>query len=256
MKEVRFFYVPDAKSGILPSDEASHCARVLRLKEGDDLMLADGNGVFYKAQLTAVSNHKCLYSIVEEDVQEKAWEGNIHIAVAPTKNMDRIEWFAEKATEIGIDRLSFLNCRFSERTVIKNERVAKILVSALKQSHKAFMPQLDEMMPFKKFVEEADAEDKFICHCYDEGDLADDCRESLPDGARVVDGKPLLHDLLCRGKKTLVMVGPEGDFSIDEVEFALRHGFRSVSLGKSRLRTETAALTAVHMMWLVNQNCD
>ncbi len=256
MKEVRFFYVPDAKSGILPSDEASHCARVLRLKEGDELMLADGHGVFYKAQLTAVSNHKCLYSIIEEDVQKKAWEGNIHIAVAPTKNMDRIEWFAEKATEIGIDRLSFLNCRFSERTVIKNERVEKILVSALKQSHKAFMPQLDEMMPFKKFVEEADAEDKFICHCYDEGDLADDCRETPAEEARIVDGKPLLHDLLCRGKKTLVMVGPEGDFSIDEVEFALRHGFRSVSLGKSRLRTETAALNAVHMMWLVNQNCD
>ena len=99
MKEVRFFYVPDAKSGILPSDEASHCARVLRLKEGDELMLADGNGVFYKAQLTAVSNHKCLYSIIEEDVQKKAWEGNIHIAVAPTKNMDRIEWFAHGREE-------------------------------------------------------------------------------------------------------------------------------------------------------------
>ena len=132
------------------------------------------------------------------------------------------------------------------------------------------MPQLDEMMPFKKFVEEADAEDKFICHCYDEGDLADDCRETPAEGARIVDGKPLLHDLLLtkatQGEALEFAVAASalkhtinGDFnlvSIDEVEFALRHGFRSVSLGKSRLRTETAALTAVHMMWLVNQNCD
>ena len=239
MKEVRFFYVPDAKSGILPSDEASHCARVLRLKEGDELMLADGNGVFYKAQLTAVSNHKCLYSIVEEDVQEKAWEGNIHIAVAPTKNMDRIEWFAEKATEIGIDRLSFLNCRFSERTVIKNERVAKILVSALKQSHKAFMPQLDEMTPVEQVV--AEPFDGMRCIAY--------CDEQLPR-----DQRQTLASVYKPGSDVMVLIGPEGDFSPEEVQAAMVAGFLPVTLGESRLRTETAGMMAVASIHALNQS--
>ena len=160
--------------------------------------------------------------------------------MAPTKNMDRTEWFAEKATEIGFDELTFLNCRWSERTVIKTERVDKILVSAMKQSRKAWKPILNEMTDFKTFmkqVEQVKAQ-KFICHCYEEEGLGE---------------KKPLKDVLKRGEDAIVLVGPEGDFSIDEVKQAEAMGFQSVTLGKSRLRTETAALVAVHIMNLMNQ---
>ena len=148
--------------------------------------------------------------------------------------MDRIEWFAEKATEIGFDELSFINCRFSERKIIKTERIEKIVVSAVKQSLKARKPIVNEMIPFDKFVKNPFVGDKFIAHCY-EGE------------------KPLLKDLLSRDNDTLVLIGPEGDFSKEEVELALANGFRPISLGKSRLRTETAALVACHLMNLYHQ---
>ena len=158
-----------------------------------------------------------------------------HWAMAPTKNMDRTEWFAEKATEIGIDEISFLNCRFSERKVLKVERIEKIVVSAVKQSLKARKPQINEMTSFDKFVRQDFPGDKFIAHCY-------------------AGEKPLLKDVLSNEKDTLVLVGPEGDFSPEEVELALSCGFRPVSLGMSRLRTETAALVAAHLMNLYHQN--
>ena len=240
MKEVRFFFDP-AVSGELPQDEAKHATRVLRLTAGDELLLMDGNGSFYRAEITVADNHRCLYRIIETMSQERAWEGHIHLAVAPTKLNDRMEWFAEKATEIGMDELSFLDCRFSERRVIKCERIDKILISAVKQSHKAWKPILNEMTPFERFVQQERKGDKFICHCYNQEDIGEG------------EEKPLLMDVLRRGVETTVMVGPEGDFSIDEVRLALKNGYRSVSLGTSRLRTETAALVAVHMMQLKNQ---
>ena len=240
MKEVRFFFDP-AVSGELPQDEAKHATRVLRLTAGDELLLMDGNGSFYRAEITVADNHRCLYRIIETMSQERAWEGHIHLAVAPTKLNDRMEWFAEKATEIGMDELSFLDCRFSERRVIKCERIDKILISAVKQSHKAWKPVLNEMTPFERFVGQDHKGDKFICHCYDEGDIGEGTEKSF------------LMDVLRRGVETTVMVGPEGDFSVDEVRLALKNGYRSVSLGTSRLRTETAALVAVHMMQLKNQ---
>lgn len=240
MKEIRFFYDP-AVSGELPQDEAKHATRVLRLTAGDELLLMDGNGSFYRAEITVADNHRCLYRIIEAMSQERAWEGHIHLAVAPTKLNDRMEWFAEKATEIGMDELSFLDCRFSERRVIKCERIDKILISAVKQSHKAWKPVLNEMTPFERFVGQDHKGDKFICHCYDEGDIGEGTEKSF------------LMDVLRRGVETTVLVGPEGDFSVDEVRLALKNGYRSVSLGTSRLRTETAALVAVHMMQLINQ---
>jgi len=240
MKEVRFFFDP-AVSGELPQDEAKHATRVLRLTAGDELLLMDGNGSFYRAEITVADNHRCLYRIIETMSQERAWEGHIHLAVAPTKLNDRMEWFAEKATEIGMDELSFLDCRFSERRVIKCERIDKILISAVKQSHKAWKPFLNDMMSFERFVCQERDGDKFICHCYNQEDIGEG------------EEKPLLMDVLRRGVETTVMVGPEGDFSIDEVRLALKNGYRSVSLGTSRLRTETAALVAVHMMQLKNQ---
>jgi 16S rRNA (uracil1498-N3)-methyltransferase len=238
MKEVRFFYTPTV-SGSLPEDEAKHAVRVLRMKEGDEIYLMDGCGTFYKAEITTASNHHCLYKIIEEEKQTRAWAGNIHMAVAPTKLNERMEWLVEKATEIGWDRVSFLNCQFSERRNIKTERIEKIVVSATKQSHKAWMPVVDEMQSFKDFVEqwglpagqENDGVQRFICHC-NEGK------------------KPHLKDLTRNGLDCIVMIGPEGDFSLEEVRMAEEHGFQSVSLGSSRLRTETAALVAVHLMQL------
>ena len=232
MKEVRYFYDPDL-SGSLPEEEAKHVVRVLRMKEGDIINLMDGRGSFHEAEITTASNHRCLYRILSSCEQTRPWAGKIHLAVAPTKLNDRIEWLAEKATEIGWDRVSFLNCQFSERRNIKTERIEKILVSATKQSHKAWIPQVDEMLSIKEFGNSSgnDDTDRFICHCY-EGE------------------KPHLKDVVKKGRNCIVMIGPEGDFSVEEVALAEQYGFKPVTLGTSRLRTETAALVAVHLMQL------
>lgn len=234
MKEIRFFYNPDPFGGVLPDEEATHAVRVLRLSDGDEIYLMDGKGTFYKAEITEADKRHCFYRIVDTMPQPRQWKGHLHLAMAPTKNMDRIEWFAEKATEIGFDELTFLDCKFSERKVVKAERIERILVSAMKQSHKAELPLLNDMTPFETFVGEEHSRQRFICHCYD-------------------DSLPLLSDMLVEGDDATVMIGPEGDFSIDEVRMAEDVGFVSVGLGKSRLRTETAALVAVHLMHLKNE---
>lgn len=229
------FYTPDIQTRPeLPEEEAAHAVRVLRLQAGDEVMLTDGKGNFYKAVISTATNKRCLVSIVETIPQEPLWSGYLHIAMAPTKNMDRTEWFAEKATEIGFDELTFLNCRFSERKVIKTERIAKILVSAIKQSLKARLPKLNDMTDFNKFITRPFSGQKFIAHCY-EGE------------------KPLLRDIIHQREDALVLIGPEGDFSEDEVKKAIENGFTPISLGKSRLRTETAALVACHILNLQNQ---
>ena len=139
MKEVRFFYVPDVRqSTALPEEEAVHAVRVLRMVAGDELMLMDGNGTFYRAVVTLAHGHHCQFDILETLPQQRPWQGYVHLAMAPTKMMDRTEWMVEKATEIGIDELSFLDCRFSERKVLKTERIDKIIVAAMKQSRKAW----------------------------------------------------------------------------------------------------------------------
>ncbi|MEJ8763734.1 16S rRNA (uracil(1498)-N(3))-methyltransferase [Phocaeicola sp. HCN-40430] len=228
------FYTPDIDICLeLPEEEAGHCLRVLRLGVGDEVMLTDGKGFFYKAVISAATGKRCQVKVVEKMEQEKFWKRHLHLAMAPTKNMDRIEWFAEKATEIGFDELSFLNCRFSERKVIKTERIEKIVVSAMKQSLKARKPIVNEMTDFAKFMQRDFQGQKFIAHCY-EGE------------------KPLLKEVLKPGEDALVLIGPEGDFSPEEVQKAEALGFQPISLGKSRLRTETAALVAVHMMNLFN----
>lgn len=228
------FYTPDiATCPELPEEEAGHCLRVLRLGVGDEVMLADGKGCFYKAVISAATGKRCQVKVLEKTEQQPFWKGHLHLAMAPTKNMDRIEWFVEKATEIGFDELSFLNCRFSERKVIKTERIEKIVVSAMKQSLKAWKPVVNEMTDFGKFMQRDFTGQRFIAHCY-EGE------------------KPLLKDVLRSGEDALVLIGPEGDFSREEVEKAEAMGFRAISLGQSRLRTETAALVAVHTMNLFN----
>lgn len=232
---MHLFYTPDIlENPELPEEEAGHCLRVLRLETGDEVTLTDGKGRFYRAEISAAGGKRCRVKVVDSTTQEPLWKGRLHIAMAPTKNMDRVEWFAEKATEIGFDELTFLNCRFSERKVIKTERVDKIVVSAMKQSLKARKPAVNGMTGFARFVAgEGLPRQRFICHCY-EGE------------------KPLLKDALAPGEDALVLVGPEGDFSREEVALAESNGFRPVSLGQSRLRTETAALVAVHLMNLAN----
>lgn len=231
---MHLFYTPDIATTLeLPQDEAAHALRVLRLTEGTEVMLTDGKGSFYRAEIDIISGKRCYMRIVETITSEPMWKGHLHLAMAPTKNMDRIEWFAEKATEIGFDELTFLDCRFSERKVVKTERVEKILVSAMKQSLKPTLPILNGMTPFDKFINYRFGGKKFIAHCYDGDKL------------------PLMQALQC-GEDALVLIGPEGDFSPEEVQKAIANGFQPITLGHSRLRTETAALVAVHTMNLVN----
>ena len=232
---MQIFYTPDiAIKPELPEEEAGHCIRVLRLGEGDEIVLTDGQGSFYKAAISRAHPKHCEVTLLESWKQPDLWNFNLHIAIAPTKNMDRMEWFVEKATEIGFDELTFLNCRFSERKVIKTERISKILVSAIKQSLKARLPQLNEMTDFNKFITQPFPGQKFIAHCY-EGE------------------KPFLKDMVHPGEDALVLIGPEGDFSEEEVRKATENDFIPISLGKSRLRTETAALVACHILNLQNQ---
>ena len=238
MKETRYFYVPDAAhQQELPTDEAMHAMRVLRLKGGDELFLMDGEGCFYRAQVTIAATRNCYYEILETLPQEPQWKGRLHLAIAPTKMLDRIEWMLEKATEVGVDEVSFLNCAFSERKLLKLPRLEKIVISAVKQSRKAWKPKLHEMTPFKKFISAYTEGPRYIAHCYDEiprTNLFGQLRQQESDDA-------------------LVLVGPEGDFSIEEVRQAVDAGFISVDLGRSRLRTETAGLAAVMMMQLAKQ---
>ena len=236
MKETRFFYVPDAaQQNELPPDEAMHAMRVLRLKGGDEIFLMDGIGNFYRAQVTIAATHHCYYEILETLPQDPQWNGHFHLAVAPTKIIDRMEWMVEKATEVGVDEISFLDCAFSERRVVKSARIDKIIVSAVKQSHKAWKPVLHEMMSFSRFIEQPRSGLKYIAHCYEEiprANLFGELRKHADES------------------EITVMIGPEGDFSIEEVKQAIDKGYQSVNLGTSRLRTETAGLSAVMMMQL------
>lgn len=232
---MQIFYTPDiAVNPELPEEEAGHCIRVLRLSEGDEILLTDGKGMFYKAAIIRAHHKHCEVSILESWEQPALWNFRLHIAVAPTKNMDRMEWFTEKATEIGIDAITCLNCRFSERREVKPARLEKILVSAMKQSQKATLPVLTGMTDFKAFVKQPFEGRKFIAHCEE-------------------DEKKLLKEIYHPGENALILIGPEGDFSPEEIELAMQQGFEPISLGESRLRTETAALVACHTIHVLNQ---
>ena len=236
MKEARYFYVPDAAHAHeLPADEASHAVKVLRLNAGDEIMLMDGQGNFYRAVVTVASNHHCMYDIQEKLPQERPWQGHIHLAIAPTKLMDRTEWMVEKAVEIGVDEMTFLDCQFSERRVVKTQRLEKIAVSAMKQSRKAWKTEIHEMTSFNDFITTPRSGYQYIAHCYEEVE-----RSFLFEQMKT----------LAPTEDVTILIGPEGDFSIDEVRNAIGKGYQSVHLGSSRLRTETAGLSAVMMAQL------
>lgn len=237
MKEMHLFYAPDIENhAALSEDDAAHAVRVLRIREGERLWATDGCGHFYEGTASPGGSGKhpeCYINIESTAEWQRPWPSDIHVAVAPTKNIDRIEWMVEKATEVGADGFHFLRCDNSERRLIKADRLEKIAISAMKQSHKALKPAVEDMTGFHDFIQRPFDGDKFIAHCYAQTDIG------------LGDGKCFLFDAVRRDVPTLVLIGPEGDFSIEEVRAAQAAGFRPVTLGESRLRTETAALMAV-----------
>ena len=229
---MQLFYLENPKDEIiLSAEESKHATKVLRKKEGDILNFTDGNGGFYKAEITLADSRKCRLKIVSSDQKEKQHNYHLHIAIAPTKNMDRFEWFLEKATEIGIDEITPIICDHSERKVIKHERCNRILLSAMKQSLNFHLPKLNEPISLTNFLKSNVDGAKYIAHCED--------------------GKK--HDLktVRKTEKTLILIGPEGDFSPPEIEMALQNQFKAISLGTSRLRTETAGIVAVHTINMI-----
>ena len=234
---MQLFYTPDISGDTykLNEEESKHIVRVLRLKCNDTLTLTDGKGSMFKAQIINDNPKGVIVSIIEHIKNFEKRNYKLILAVAPTKNIDRFEWFIEKATEIGVDKIVPLLCEHSERKCIKNERVEKIITSAVKQSLKAYHPELSEMCRFKDFVKSQLPEDRFIAHCEEEKD------------------KVLLKNVIELKKDVVILIGPEGDFTKEEITLARENGFRDVSLGNSRLRTETAAVVACHTVALINE---
>ncbi|MEI6555979.1 MAG: 16S rRNA (uracil(1498)-N(3))-methyltransferase [Paludibacter sp.] len=229
------FYCPTiSTAAVLSEEESQHAVKVLRLQVGDEILVVDGIGGFYKARITNPHPKHCGFEIVESQNDSGKRDYKLHIAIAPTKNIERLEWFIEKATEIGIDEITPIVCRFSERKIVKEERLEKIIVSAAKQSVKALFPRLNPLCTFDELLKTQSASQKFIAHCYNEE-------------------KKLLQTEIQKSKDNLILIGPEGDFSKEEVEKAISLGFVPVSLGESRLRTETAGVFACSTVAIMNQ---
>ena len=233
---MHIFYTPDisGRSYVLNEDESKHCVRVLRLSVGDSIILVDGNGGFYEGRISDAHPKRCAVEVVSSIQEYGKRPFHLHVAIAPTKNIDRFEWFLEKATEIGIHEITPLLCSNSERKNINDERLEKIMVSAMKQSLKAYLPRLNPMVAFNTFVRQTLDAGKFIAHCEDQE-------------------KVHLKNLVRPEQNIVVLIGPEGDFSSEEIGVALKNGYQPVSLGESRLRTETAGVAAVHIVNLANE---
>lgn len=229
------FFAPDIQTcPELPEEESGHAVRVLRHVEGDEIEVVDGQGTWYHCRISAAHHKHCGVQILSTRADQH-WNYRVELAIGPTKNLDRMEWWLEKATEMGLDRFIPLRCRFSERKELKTERMRKIAVSAMKQSLKATLPEIDEMTDIKRFLTEPFEGQKYIAHCM----------EDQP--------RQLLSHLVQKGAAVRILIGPEGDFSPEEVQLALENGFQPVSLGDQRLRTETAALASVHTVHLINE---
>ncbi len=233
---MQLFFISEIKGNTvtLDPDESKHAAKVLRLSQGDRVQIVDGKGGFYEAEIIDAHPKHCMLTILDKKNEFGKTTFQLHIAIAPTKNIDRFEWFLEKCTEIGIDEITPVLSEHSERKVIKPERLEKILVSAMKQSVKAYLPQLNELTSFKELASKSFDGRKLIAHCIDSR-------------------KKHLKDIIKPGENALILIGPEGDFSPAEVEFALQNGFEEISLGNARLRTETAGIVACHLVNLVNE---
>lgn len=232
---MKLFYTPDIEqSYLLPDEEANHAIKVLRLKKDDEITLMDGKGFFYEAKINDIRGKKFEVEITGKSAWEKTWRYTLHIAIAPTKNIDRTEWFIEKAVEVGIDKITFIKSEHSERKAVNMDRIMKIAVSAAKQSLKGTLPEINGMTDFNDFVRAATEKNRLIAHCYD-----------TP--------KTMLKDIRTYDESCLIMIGPEGDFSEKEIAEAAECGFAPVSLGENRLRTETAALVSCITVNIANQ---
>lgn len=229
---MHLFYQPNAVQ-YLTEDDSRHAVKTLRLKAGDAIAVTDGHGNRHSAVITVADARRCAFRITDTHTSP-ARPFSVHICVAPTKNLDRIEWFVEKAVEIGIERISFFFGQHSERRVLKLERIEKIAVAAMKQSLQAYLPQLDEAVSFGELLKTVSNEQRFIAHLPDDEVPANLIRQALPGG------------------QYTVLIGPEGDFAEAELRQAVAAGFRLATLGPNRLRTETAALTACQLLNFVN----
>lgn len=234
---MQLFYAPDITPPhhILPEEESRHCIRVMRMQRGDTLMLTDGRGTLYTCRITLADACRCRVEIVETQEEFEKMPYRLVMAVAPTKNIDRYEWFMEKATEVGVSEIYPLECEHSERRTIKADRAERVITSAVKQSLKAYRPALHYMTPFERLISAPFDGRRFIAHC-----------------DRTTGPRPYLGDVLKKGENALVMIGPEGDFSPGEIAAALAGGFEQISLGCQRLRTETAAVAATIMVSMIN----
>lgn len=234
---MQLFYSPTLllsdKSFTFDREESRHIVKVLRKKEGDILHITNGKGDSFEAEIFLAADHKCEVRITSSK-HYPARLFKLHLAVAPTKMNDRYEWFLEKATEIGIDEITPVICEHSERKVIKTDRFDKIILSAMKQSAQFYLPKLNEPISFKEFVRQKIEGQRFIAHCEE------------------TDKKSLKYEI-AKGGDVTVLIGPEGDFSSKEITMALENGFVPVSLGDTRLRTETAAVVACHSVVFANE---
>jgi len=233
---MHLFYTPGLKDRnyTLDEQESKHCIKVLRLEQGFKIHLIDGQGNFYEAEISEPNPKRCILKILKKDEEFNKRNYRLHIAIAPTKNIDRYEWFLEKATEIGIDEITPLLCDHSERKVIKPERLEKILVSAMKQSYKAYLPKLNPLTRYSDFVKSEPKGIRMIAHC--------------EEGVKLS-----ITEQIKPGSEVCILIGPEGDFSAKEIELAKENKFQELSLGSSRLRTETAGVIACHSVYFLNE---
>ena len=235
---MQLFYNPDidasSETYSFSKEESKHIIKVLRKKLGDILHITNGKGYLFEASITDANIKRCEIKITNSTLQPKR-NYSLHLAVAPTKMNDRYEWFLEKATEIGVDSITPIVCDHSERKVIKHERFEKIIQSAMKQSLQTYLPKLNELTPFKDFLKHSFEGQKFIAHCEETE-------------------KKSLKNLNISQQEITILIGPEGDFSSSEIESALTENFIPISLGATRLRTETAAIAACHSVAFMNQS--
>lgn len=229
---MRLFYNPEFNPNqpSLSEDEAKHAIRVLRLLEGDDIYVINGKGQRFHTIIKSLTKKSCELELINTETISPVFSYHLHIAIAPTKNIDRLEWFLEKATEIGISEITPIWCDRSERKQIKIDRLEKILVSAMKQSLQATIPVLNNAISVKELITNSSEKEKFIAHCET--------------------GKKTHLKKAYNGNQVLILIGPEGDFSSEEIQLAIKNGFNPISLGENRLRTETAALVANQIIHL------
>ncbi len=235
---MNWFFKNDISNGVFDADpeESKHIARVLRMSVGDKSVFINGKGGLYTCVLQEANPKKCRFTVLEKEFIPKTKKYNLHLLVAPTKNISRFEWFIEKAVEIGIDEITPVQCEHSERIRIKKDRLEKIIISAMKQSRQVWMPRLNELVELNTFLD---------------NDSYQQCQKFIAYVSK--DHENLLKQRYVKGNNTIILIGPEGDFSTSEIKRATQQNYEPISLGENRLRTETAALVACNTIVLLNQ---